>query len=310
MKRFLHDNEPLGQSMAEPTLDPAKSVLIAQVKQADASHRMDLSSSLLRSKHFNAPHKVVYLGNVAATLLAQLPHPETPEMKEAPGFNEQRWTLVTQSGDITVHIASRSYWAFGLFNSGYLNVITLTGPVRERARIMFDTMSALGHKPWEFSHTRSAQKWLSRLKEGQSTKENERNWLAHRSRAKADLQEQIERLKQRSDVVFAQFEGEDLDSLHNQIDHELHMAKEALHDENAPGLERALARAEAELIAIDPRSSPVAIDAPAEILASPDDILDVKESSSMDEMGRIVPVEPSPEEVPFVDLTSSSHEEE
>ena len=310
MKGFLHDNEPLGWSMAESTLDPAKSIIIAQVKQADASHRMDLSSSLLRSKHFNAPHKVVYLGNIATALLAQLPHPETPEMKEAPGFNEQRWTLVTQSGDITVQITSRSYWAFGLFNSGYLNVITLTGPIHERARIVFDTMSALGHKPWEFSHPKSAQKWLSRLEGAQSTKENERNWLAHRSRAKADLQEQIERLKQRCDVVFAELEDEGLDGLRNRIDHDLHMAKEALHDENAPGLERALARVEAELIAIDPRSTPIAIDAPAEILASPDEILNVKEPTNTDEMGRIVPVEPTPEEVPFVDLTLSSHEEE
>jgi len=30
----------------------------------------------------------------------------------------------------------------------------------------------------------------------------------------------------------------------------------------------------------------------------------------MDKMGRIVPVEPSLEEVPFVDLTSPQHEEE
>ena len=296
--------------MAETTLDPAKSVLIAQVKQAGASHRMDLSSTLLRSKHFNAPHKVVYLGNIATTLLAQLPHPETPEMEEAPGFNEQRWTLVTRSGDVTVRIASRSYWAFGLFNSSYLNIITLTGPVRERARIVFDTMSALSHKAWEFSHPRSAQKWLTRHGDGQTNKENERQWLGHRSRAKADLQEQIERLRQRCDVVLDQIEDDEADALRDLIDHELHMAKEALHDENAPGLERALARAEAELIAIDPRSSPITIDAPAEILGSPDDILNVDEAPSMDEMGRIVPVEPSAEEVPFVDLTSPQHEEE
>jgi hypothetical protein len=36
----------------------------------------------------------------------------------------------------------------------------------------------------------------------------------------------------------------------------------------------------------------------------------VKEPTNTDEMGRIVPVEPTPEEVPFVDLTLSSHEEE
>ena len=123
---ILHDTEPLGPAMTETMLDPKTSLLVAQVKQAHASHRMDLSNKLLRSKHFNAPHKVVYLGDVATTLLAQLPHPETPEMEEAPGFNEQKWALITQSGDITVHISSRSYWALGLFNSGYINIITLS----------------------------------------------------------------------------------------------------------------------------------------------------------------------------------------
>ncbi|HJM55091.1 MAG TPA: hypothetical protein QGI72_02480 [Poseidonia sp.] len=296
--------------MAETMLNPDSSVLIAQVKQADASHRMDISSMLLRSKHFNAPHKVVYLGDIATTLLAQLPHPETPEMEEGPGFNEQKWTLVTQSGDITVRISSRSYWALGLFNSGYINTITLTGPVRERARIVFDTMSALSHKPWEFAHPRSAEKWILKNVNITSVKENEKMWLAHRKRAKEDLSEQIERLQNHCEHVFQQIEQKERDSLRTGIDHDLHMALEALQDENAPAIERALARVEAELIAIDPRSIPEVIDAPAEILAATDDFLVVNELEISDQLVRIAPNEAELEEVPFVDLTSVGLEEE
>ena len=307
---ILHDTEPLGPAMTETMLDPKTSLLVAQVKQAHSSHRMDLDNNLLRSKHFNAPHKVVYLGDVATTLLAQLPHPETPEMEEAPGFNEQIWTLVTQSGDITVRISSRSYWAFGLFNSGYVNIITLIGPLHERARIVFDTMSALGHKPWEFSHRNSAEKWLKKSGMQTSSKENETSWLAHRQRAKEDLSGSIERLQQRCEDIFELLEEGDEANLRTEIDHDIHMANEALRDENAPAIERALARIEAALIASDPRSTPEVIDAPAEIIAGNEDFLSIDERETSEELVRIVPNQTDLDEVPFVDLTSTKAEEE
>ncbi len=307
---ILHDTEPLGPAMTETMLDPKTSLLVAQVKQAHASHRMDLSNKLLRSKHFNAPHKVVYLGDVATTLLAQLPHPETPEMEEAPGFNEQKWALVTQSGDITVHISSRSYWALGLFNSGYINIITLSGPLHERARIVFDTMSALGHKPWEFSHQNSAEKWFKKSGIHTSSKENERSWLAHRQRAKDDLNGEIERLQNRCEGVFQLLEGDDEANLRIEIDHDIHMANEALRDENAPAIERALARIEAALIAADPRSMPEMIAAPAEIIASGEDFLTIDERETSGELARIAPNQNDLDDVPFVDLTASESEEE
>ena len=296
--------------MTETMLDPNSSVLVAQVKQAHASHRMDLSNKLLRSKHFNAPHKVVYLGDVAATLLAQLPHPETPEMEEAPGFNEQRWTLTTQSGDIAVRISSGSYWAFGLFNSGYVNVITLNGPIRERARIVFDTMSALSHKPWEFAHQNSAAKWIAKSDIDTSAKENEKAWLAHRQRAKDDLNGEIERLQNRCEEVFEILEAADEAELRIEIDHDLHRANEALRDENAPAIERALARIEAALIAADPRGMPEMIDAPAEIIAATGDFLSIDERETSDELVRIAPKGADSEDVPFVDLTTPTIEEE
>ena len=61
----------------ETILDASISVLIAQVRQADASHKIDTTHQLLRGRHFNGPSSVVYLGDVAKALLSQLPHPET-----------------------------------------------------------------------------------------------------------------------------------------------------------------------------------------------------------------------------------------
>ena len=77
-----------------------------------------------------------------------------------PKFNEQKWTMSTQSGPLQVSIESHSYWGFGLFNSGYLNVIEITGPFEQRMRLMFDLKSSIGRNPWEFSHRNAASRWL------------------------------------------------------------------------------------------------------------------------------------------------------
>ena len=106
----------------DDVLDASTSMLIAQVRKADASHKIDTTHQLLRGKHFSGPNKVVYLGDVAKALLAQLAHPDTPVFTEAPGYNEQRWTLVTNSGDLRVEVQSLPYWGWGLLTSGYLNL--------------------------------------------------------------------------------------------------------------------------------------------------------------------------------------------
>ena len=106
-------------------LDPTECVLIAQVRKADASHCVETSTQLLRSKHFPGKSEVVYLGDMTTALLAHLTHPETPAFSQPPKYNEQRWILETRSSDLEVRIESAPYWAWGLLTSGYLNIIHL-----------------------------------------------------------------------------------------------------------------------------------------------------------------------------------------
>ena len=110
--------------------------------------------------------------------------------------------------------------------------------------------------------------------------------------------------------VFQLLEGDDEANLRIEIDHEIHMANEALRDENAPAIERALARIEAALIAADPRSMPEMIAAPAEIIATGEDFLTIDERETSGELARIAPNQNDLDDVPFVDLTASVSEEE
>ena len=177
----------------DSVLDPEVSTLVAQVRKAEASHKMD-ASNYLRSRHFQGPSNVVYLGDVGQAVLSQLSQPETPSFSEAPGYNEQRWTLETTSGELSVSIRSRPYWAWGLLTSGYLNIITLRGPLEARSRLVLDVVSSLGQPPWEFAHARQAGKYLAKNTVEASTKSNEHTWKALLATGRDRLAEQIERM--------------------------------------------------------------------------------------------------------------------
>ena len=71
----------------DDVLDPRRTVLVAQVRRANASHKFDTVNNLLRGKHFAGPHRVVYLGDVAQACLAQLTNAETPVFEEHPGLS-------------------------------------------------------------------------------------------------------------------------------------------------------------------------------------------------------------------------------
>ena len=45
----------------ENIIDATKSVLVAQVRRAEASHKIDTVDNLLRGKHFTGPSGIVYL---------------------------------------------------------------------------------------------------------------------------------------------------------------------------------------------------------------------------------------------------------
>ena len=293
----------------DDVLDASVSVLVAQVRQADASHKIDTAHQLLRGRHFNGPSNVVYLGDVTKALLSQLPHPETPEFTEAPGYNEQRWMLQTTSGDLKVSIVSRPYWAWGLFTTGYLNIIRLEGPVSSRARLVLDLTSSLGQSPWEIAHQRSARRWLHRHHNGISLKENERQWRNLFETGRRALKEAIEAMKLRCSAVL-EHRGEDIDHATWQglLDEDVHMAHRALAEDNAPGVERALARLEASLIQLSSDGGGEIVVAPKTVVSDGTDVMDVSALSAS--ALNLEVNEESVDDVPFVDLTRNSSLEE
>ncbi|MDP6869861.1 MAG: hypothetical protein QGI21_03725 [Candidatus Poseidoniaceae archaeon] len=211
----------------EDSLDPVETILYAQVSQAGPNHGHD-EEGFLRPKAHQANIATVWLGDIATTLLRSLEGASTPIMSQRPGFDEQKWELSTTSGSLDVKISSFSYWGFGLFTKCYANIIHINGPLEERARVIFDLVSASNHKPWEFSRAYKFSKKIF------STKENELLWKYHIERARTDLTELIEHTK-----------------IELGDSNEIEMARNALADDNAPAVIRALSRMEAESIEIE-----------------------------------------------------------
>jgi hypothetical protein len=211
----------------QDNLDPSKSILYAQVRHAGPTHGCD-SEKNLRPKAHPANISTVYLGDVALTLLKVIQGNSTPAMIKTPQFDEQSWKFTTRTGDIGLKVESYSYWGFGLLTKCYANTITLEGPVTERARIIFDLVASLPHKPWELA-------WRGRFdsKIGDS-KQNAVTWNLHIERARDDLNELIER------TIIEKGESPDIET-----------ARNALADDNAPAVLRALARIEADSIEIE-----------------------------------------------------------
>lgn len=239
------------------------SVLVCQVRSAKAEHKMDETNFLLRSKHFPSASKIIYLGNITSTLISLLENPETPTFTVPPSYNEQKWTLETTSGQLKLTITSDSYWGFGLFNSGYLNTITLEGPINLRSRIIYDLTSALAYKPWEFKHLSSARKWVKKKFPGLDEKKNQHNWLELIDYSNQRFQEIIQVMKEAREKVSQKVKITESTEYWNKekadvslaaADFDLELAKGALADNNAPAVERAIARIEASLIEADPET--------------------------------------------------------
>lgn len=289
-------------------VDPLRSVLVAQVRKAEASHCMDTASGLLRGRHFQGPKATVYLGDVGQAFLTHLPHPETPMFTEPPGYNEQRWTLTTQSGDLRVEIASVPYWGWGLVTSGYLNIVTLEGPLQERSRLVFDVVSSLGQPPWEMAHSRAADRFMSRRAET-NAKRNEAEWRALRSDAKTTLSEHIQRFALRGEQKTALAKDDEaVQGWVDAVNDDLHMARQALAEDNAPGVERALARIEASLIHLE-ASGESALHEPADRFTVEGLVVDETHTLLLTDASTVAMLT-SEEEVPFVDLTAGAVEEE
>jgi len=290
-------------------VDPLRSVLVAQVRKADASHCMDTTTGLLRGKHFQGPKSTVYLGDVAQAVLAHLLLPETPRFTEPPGYNEQRWTLETQSGELRVEIESKPYWGFGLVTSGYLNLIMLEGPLEDRSRLVLDVVSSLGQPPWEMAHPRRAERYMMQ-RDGVTLKANETAWAALRNNAKTSLSERIQAYVQRRDETVAAIQDDENSSgWVNAVEEDLHMAKQALAEDNAPGVERALARIEASLIHLDRTGDRPVVSAPAERFALDGPVSDLGGAFKPSDTQAAALLAPE-DEVPFIDLAAKADEKE
>ena len=208
-------------------LEALSSTLYAQVRDAGPTHGFDLEGNL-RPKAHPANIATVYLGDVAQTLLKVMQGSSTPIMDKKPGFDEQTWTISCLAGDVLLTIDSYSYWGFGLLTRCYANTITMEGPLGERARVVFDLVASLSHKPWEFSRRGKFNSKISDITENQEC------WQAHIERAREDLGELIEA------TLLEKGDCEDIE-----------IARNALADDNAPAVLRALSRIEADSIDVE-----------------------------------------------------------
>lgn len=259
MARGRHEVEAYGGIMNEHQNYPdatTTSVLFGQVRRASASHKVDTNHGLLRNRHFTGQHTVLYLGDLATALLGHLQNAETPTVKETPGFNEQRWSLTTQNGDLHVTITSRPYWGFGLLTAGYLNVIHLQGPKALRNRLVLDVASSLGQRPWEWSRPSRASRFLHRHFPEHDLKSNEIEWQGLADGGRDDLNEAIHGYQTRWEDLRQRADNEEDEALNLAIEDDLHVARKALLEDHTTAVERALARVEGNLILLNPSTNP------------------------------------------------------
>jgi len=262
--------------------------LIAQVGFAEASHKMDSAHQILRTKSFQGPHHIVYLGDVAQAFLLQLPNSHRPLFSQAPGFNEQSWEFSTTSSDLTLTIRSSSYWGFGLFQSGYLNLVTVNGPYDSIATLIFDSLATLSHHPWEMKHPRAFLKWCQKNSIHLDLKSNEQQWISLRSHGQSTQKIVIDEREDHALNLRSQLPLELQADFESNIRHEIDFARKAWLEENSPGMFRALSRLEA--IVIEAHQS-------------------IQNGEDGDEMSTVLPYHDS-NDIPLIDLTNGTNEEE
>ena len=297
--------------------------LICQVLNAKPDHKIDETNNLLRSKHFPSSKKVIYLGNVATTLISLLQHPETPEFKNKPNYNEQKWEIVTRDGQLKIKIVSDSYWGFGLFNSSYLNTIILDGPINLKSRVIFDLVSSLPHKPWEFKHLSAIRRWMNKNHPKLDEKINQNNWKELVNFSKQKFEEMIEIMSEAISKISQKVKNtnssDDWDKEKSAVlvaaaEFDLQLAKGALADDNGPAIERAIARIEASLIEADPETGihkKINEDEVFEQKIIISDITTDNEESVVSNLETINEIDSivSEEDIPLVDLTGISEQE-
>ena len=154
---------------------------------------------------------------------------------------------------------------------------------------------------------KAAERWAGRHL-NLNLKENEQHWRALREAGKTRLNESIEAI--RSSAMEAWSEGvDDAEEWRAIIDEDLHMARQALAEDNAPGVDRAIARLEATLIQMKANPDADYIPAPSARFSDGTDIMEGGKAShgSAAELTASLVAE---DDVPFVDLSTSRASDE
>jgi len=238
-------------------IDATRSHLWCQVKSGKPEMKVDGENRL---RHLNWPEgkTKIYLGDVCDTLLRCFGAHEPPILTQPPGFDQQTWKMVIKDSTLRIEIISRSYWGFGLFDSCFLNELVIEGPLDRRARLIFDLVATLGRNPWEPTF---GMFW-KRATKG-SSMDHKDAWEGLVKHAREEMDEEIHKYTNRANELTKKLDEFESGDYHNwqreeaekaltDANNQLIVAKSALHDNNAAGLERALARAEAALIEADP----------------------------------------------------------
>ena len=297
-------------------LNAMESHLHAQVRSGNPEMKIDADRRL---RHANYPETEgsLYLGDVGDALLRCFGAHEPPRVTEIPGFDQQIWRIVTSNAEVSVTIESRSYWGFGLFSSCFLNSIHMTGPLNQRARLVFDLAASLGRNPWE-------AKWIGRFAKatGVNPIDEKAEWEALIERGHSDLADSIEVIRSKAralekelttlaeDAPKGWIKEEALDEIGAAFS-ECDIANDALHDRSSTGLERALSRAEVHIIAADPRTEVAAQhsggDALEEMAAIEVDDLDISDTvleyEELPPDATMLQDAIKQEDIPFVDLS-------
>lgn len=299
----------------ESLLDGLESQLFAQVHSGDPEMKID-QEARLRHANFPGAEGSLFLGDVTDALLRCFGAHEPPRVTELPGFDQQRWILVVSDPEVSITIESRSYWGMGLLSTCFLNSIKIVGPLNRRARIVFDLAAALGRNPWE-------AKWKNRFAKntGVASTEEKEKWEALIEFGRDDLSNTIDSIRSKAEALEQELpsladdapDGWDGDLALEEIGAayaECEVAKDALHDRSATGVERALARAEAHIIEADPRTEVAAqfeggdvLEEMAAIEADDLDLTDqVLEFEELPEEAIRTQTALSEDEIPFIDL--------
>ena len=299
----------------ESLLDGLESQLFAQVHSGDPEMKID-QESRLRHANFPGAEGSLVLGDVTDALLRCFGAHEPPRVTELPGFDQQRWILVVSDPEVSITIESRSYWGMGLLSTCFLNSIKIVGPLNRRARIVFDLAAALGRNPWE-------AKWKNRFAKntGVASTDEKEKWEALIEFGRDDLSNTIDSIRSKAESLEQELpsladdapDGWDGDLALEEIGAayaECEVAKDALHDRSATGVERALARAEAHIIEADPRTEVAAqfeggdvLEEMAAIEADDLDLTDqVLEFEELPEEAIRTQTALSEDEIPFIDL--------